>query len=404
MDWTSPTRLVVTTSRGCEQALATELRTLGLAPLPPSDPEVPARDAVALDGDLTTAMRINLWSRTAHRVLFELAAFEAFSPDELYAQVAELPWDLYLRPDRPFRWTASVADIPALRDPRFALLRCKDAVADRFVDRLGRRPDAQGTPDGAACLHLHWHDGIARIYIDTTGRPLSMRGYRLDAWLAPVRETLAAAILIEAGFSPERHEAVLAPMCGSGTFAIEAALMAQNRAPGLLREADSFAFVHLADAPLGVWKDLRAEATAVANYAPSTWIRATDIEGDALTCTLQNARRARVEKLIYLKACDFRVSPIPSAPGLIVMNPPYGERIGDPAALPRLYSAVGDWLKHSCTGLRAAILTADPPLAKSLRLKPSRKIPLFNGPIECRLLLFDLYSGTHDARLLAKHT
>jgi len=180
--------------------------------------------------------------------------------------------------------------------------------------------------------------------------------------------------------------------------------MAQNRAPGLLREADSFAFVHLADAPLDVWKDLRAEATAVANYAPSTWIRATDIEGDALTCTLQNARRARVEKLIYLKACDFRVSPIPSAPGLIVMNPPYGERIGDPAALPRLYSAVGDWLKHSCTGLRAAILTADPPLAKSLRLKPSRKIPLFNGPIECRLLLFDLYSGTHDARLLAKHT
>ena len=404
MDWTSPSRIVVTTSRGCEQALATELRELGLAPLPPSDPEAPARDAVALDGDLAAAMRINLWSRTAHRVLFELAAFEAFSPDDLYAQVADLPWDLYLRPDRPFRWTASVADIPGLRDPRFALLRCKDAVADRFVNRLGRRPDAQSAPDGAACLHLHWHDGIARIYIDTTGRPLSMRGYRLDAWLAPVRETLAAAILIEAGFSPARHEAVLAPMCGSGTFAIEAALMAQNRAPGLLRDADSFAFANLADAPLDVWKDLRAEATAAVNYAPSTWIRATDIDGDALTCTLQNARRARVEKLIYLQAGDFRTSPIPSAPGLIVMNPPYGERIGDPAALPRLYAAVGDWLKHSCTGLRAAILTADPPLAKSLRLKPSRRIPLFNGPIECRLLLFDLYSGTHDARLLAKHT
>ena len=391
MDWSEQTRIVVTTSRGCEHALAIELAALGFAPLPPDHPEAPRFDAVALDGNLRDAMRINLYSRIGHRVFFELAAFEARSADELYAQTFDLPWELYLRHDRPFRWTSSVADVPGMRDPRFAALRCKDAVADRFVDRLGRRPDSQRQADGAACLHVHWRRTEVHLYLDTTGRPLSMRGYRLNSWLAPVRETLAAAILVEAGFDPlRRRDALLAPMCGSGTFAIEAALMAQNRASGLLREPDSFAFVHLADAPLDVWNDLRNEATAAVRFAPSAWIRATDIEPDAITCTLANARRAGVDRLIYARPCDFRLSALPTPPALVVLNPPYGQRVGSRRALPRLYRALGDWLQFSCANFRTALLLADPALADALTLRPpSRQLPLANGPIDCRLLLYD---------------
>ena len=208
MDWSEKTRLVVTTGRGCEHALAEELRGMGLAPIGRDDPEAPRRDAVAVDGDLADAMRINLRSRTGHRVLFELAAFEAEDSDELYEQARELPWELYLREDRPFRWSGSVADVRSVRDSRYPVLKCKDAVADRFVEKCGRRPDAKSGTDGAACLHLHWHGRVARIFVDTTGKPLSMRGYRLDSWRAPVRETMAAAILM-----PLRGPYHAAPFC-----------------------------------------------------------------------------------------------------------------------------------------------------------------------------------------------
>ncbi len=400
MDWNEKTRLVVTTGRGCEHALAEELRGMGFEPIGREDPEAPRRDAVAVDGNLTDAMRINLCSRTGHRVLFELAAFEADDSDELYEQARELPWELYLREDRPFRWSGSVANVRSVRDSRYPVLKCKDAVADRFVEKCGRRPDAKSGTDGAACLHLHWHGRVARVFVDTTGRPLSMRGYRLDSWRAPVRETMAAAILMEAGFSPERRDALLSPMCGSGTFAIEGALMAQNRAPGLLRGEDEFAFVQLADAPLAAWHDLREEAQAAVRWAPSAWIRATDIDQGAIGCTLQNARRAGVEKLIFARACDFRLSGVPEAPAVVVVNPPYGERIapGARGALKRLYKALGDWLRFTCSDFRAAVLLADPELARALGVRARRMVPMSNGPIDCRLMVFEPheYGGIED--------
>lgn len=393
MDWNEKTRIVLTCCRGCAGALAREVRGLGFDGVAEDGPE-----AVSVEGDLADAMRLNLWSRTAGRVLFEVAAFEAETPDELYEGVSELPWEDWLRLDRPMHWRGSARGVEC--DARYALLRCKDAVADRFTARRGRRPDATPDPDGAACLALRWEDGGATVFLDTSGVPLSRRGYRLDPWSAPVRETLAAAVLVEAGWNPEGGEAVVSPMCGSGTFAIEAAWMAQRRAPGLGRK---FSFLHYADAPLGVWRALEEEARDAFRAMPGGWFAATDRDPGAVACAGRNAARAGVDKLVRLQACDFRETALPRPPALVVMNPEYGERLGEAGELAETYAAIGDWLKRSCAGMRAAVLSGNLELGRKISLKPSRRLPVWNGPLECRLMVYDLYAGTRDRRLLRKH-
>ena len=354
--------------------------------------------AVETEGNLRDAMRLNLWLRTANRVLFEVAAFEAEDVEELYEGVAGLPWELWLRDDTPIHWRGA-ARARGLRDGRYALLKCKDAVADRFREKRGRRPDASKSPEGASCLSLQWFDGFARIFLDTSGESLSNRGYRLEGWAAPVRETLAAAVLLEAGFDPET-EGLAAPMCGSGTFAVEGAWMAQRRAPGLGRE--EWPFLRYNEAPTGAWRELVEEAREAFRAAPGGWFGASDIDGEAVAATHRNAARAGVEKMLRLERCDFRESALPAGPGLIAMNPEWGERLGDAAELEETYRAIGDWLKRSAAGKRAAVLTGNAGLGKKIGLKPAQRTAVWNGPIECRLLVYELYSGTRDARLLAK--
>ena len=392
-DWSEKTRIVMTCNRGCAGALAKEARGLGFGGAAEAGPE-----AVELEGDLADAMRLNLWSRVAGRVLFEVAAFEAWTPDELYEGVAELPWEDWLRLDRPMHWRGSARGVGC--DARYALLRCKDAVADRFTARRGRRPDATPNPDGAACMALRWEDGGATVYLDTSGVPLSRRGYRLDPWAAPVRETLAAAVLVEAGWKPEDGEALVAPMCGSGTFAIEGAWMAQRRAPGLGR---GFSFENYADAPLGTWRALQEEARDAVRDGHGVRIVATDLDPRAVACAERNATRAGVAGLVKPRACDFRDTPLPGTPALVAMNPEYGERLGEEAVLAGTYAEIGDWLKGKCKGMRAAVLAGNAELARKISLKPSRRLPVWNGPLECRLLLYELYEGTRDRRLLKKH-
>ncbi len=218
MEWTEKTAIVATCGRGCAAALQGELRALGYAPreLSPT--------SVGVEGDLTDAMRLNLWLRTANRVLFEVAGFAVDSPDDLYAAVHDLPWEDWLRSDVPFH-VHGVAQHPSIRDSRFALLRCKDAVADRFVARTGRRPDSTPDPAGAAGLALYWKDDQAQIFLDTSGVPLSHRGYRWRPWIAPLRETLAAAILLELGWPRERP-------AWSGRTSPSATRTARRRPPG----------------------------------------------------------------------------------------------------------------------------------------------------------------------------
>lgn len=394
MDWGEKTRIVLTCGRGCAGAVAKELAGLGYAAETAED-----GSAAETEGNLRDAMRLNLWSRTANRVLFEVGAFDAGDAEELYEGVAGLPWELWLRDDTPIHWRGA-ARAEGLRDGRYALLKCKDAVADRFREKRGRRPDASKSPAGASCLSLQWDGEFARIFLDTSGESLSNRGYRLEGWAAPVRETLAAAVLVEAGFDPEKGDGLAAPMCGSGTFAVEGAWMAQRRAPGLGRE--EWPFLRYNEAPAGAWRDLVEEAREEYRAAPGGWFGASDADGGAVAATHRNAARAGVEKMIRLERCDFRESALPPGPGVVAMNPEWGERLGDVRELEETYRAIGDWLKREATGKRAAVLTGNAALGRKIGLKPSKRAEVWNGPIECRLLVYELYEGTRDRRLLAK--
>ncbi|MDY0144709.1 MAG: class I SAM-dependent RNA methyltransferase [Kiritimatiellia bacterium] len=394
MAWSEKTWIVATCGRGCTGALKGELRALGF------DPQEVSPTAVGVEGNLQDAMRLNLWLRTANRVLFEVAGFEIDSADDLYAAARELPWEMWLRGDVPFH-IHGVAQHDSIRDPRFALLRCKDAIADRFVDRTGARPNSTSTPDGAACVALYWKERSAQFFLDTSGVPLSHRGYRWKPWTAPLRETLAAAILLELGWPKTPAEAFIGPMCGSGTLAIEAAWIAQNRAPGLERE--DYAFLHLNGVDTAAWRALKDEARQQFMPAPRTWIAASDIAPPAIACARDNATRAGVEDLIRFHTCDFRDTPLPKPPTLIMMNPEYGERLGVEERLVTLYESMGTWFKAQDQGVRAAVFTGNLPLGRKIGLHPVRRLPMWNGDIECRLLEYDIYEGTRDPRLLRKH-
>ena len=394
MDWTEKTWIVATCGRGCAEVLKAELRGLGYEPR-----EVSAT-SVGVEGDLRDAMRMNLWLRTANRVLFEVGGFEVDSADELHAAVRELPWELWLRRDVPFH-VHGVAQHETIRDPRFAVLRCKDAIADRFVDRTGARPDSTSAPDGASCVALYWKDRTAQVFLDTSGAPLSHRGYRWRSWVAPLRETLAASILLEGGWGKTAAEAFVGPMCGSGTLAIEAAWMAQNRAPGLERE--DYAFLHLNGVDGEVWRGLKAEARAKFVAAPRTWIAASDVDPQAISCARENAGRAGVEGMIRFHTCDFRDTPLPKPPAMVLMNPEYGERMGVEERLVELYEGIGTYYKDKCRGMRALIFTGNIPLSRKIGLHAARRVAMWNGDIECRLLEYDIYEGTRDARLIRKH-
>ena len=394
-DWAEKTWIVATCGRGCAEALKGELRALGY------EPQDVSPTSVGVEGDLRDAMRLNLWLRTANRILFEVAGFEIDSPDDLYEAARELPWEDWLRLDRPFH-VHGVAQHETIRDSRFALLRCKDAIADRFVETTGARPDSGSTPEGAACVALYWKERSAQVFLDTSGIPLSHRGYRWRPWTAPLRETLAAGILLDVGWPKDPAEAFIGPMCGSGTLAIEAAWIAQNRAPGLERE--DYAFLHLNEVDGQAWQALKAEARAKFVAAPRTWIAASDVDPQAIACARENAGRAGVEGLIRFHTCDFRDTPLPKPPALVLMNPEYGERLGVEERLVLLYESIGAYFKAKCQGMRAAVFTGNVPLGRKIGLHPVRRTAMWNGDLECRLLEFDVYEGTRDPRLIRKHS
>ena len=372
--------ILLTCPKGMPPFLAQEVRALGF-----EAEEMTA--GVLAHGGLTDCMYFNLHLRTAHRVLYEAWRGTVADPDALYAAAHRLPWEEWFAPGAPFTISSSVRT-ETIRDARFANLRLKDAIADRFRARTGSRPDS-GRAASAASVFLHWQDEAATIYLDTTGEPLTRRGYRLAPHKAPMQETLAAACLIAAGYDGETP--LVNPMCGSGTLAVEAALMATRTAPGLLRTG--FAFRHLAAFDEKAWQSMRAEARAAMRSAPAP-IAATDIDPRAVTATRENAQDAGMDAYVSANVCDFRDTPMPAEPGLIVMNPEYGHRLGGEDKLAALYPAMGDWLKRSAQGWRAAVFTGNLELAKHIGLRPSRRIPLWNAKIECRLLLFDLYAGS----------
>ncbi|NJB68021.1 putative N6-adenine-specific DNA methylase [Desulfobaculum xiamenense] len=376
--------ILVTCAKAVEPFLTREMENLGYD----ATPAGPA--AMETSGTLYDCMLLNLHLRTAHRVLYVLKRFEADSPDALYRQVSGIAWEDIIDSDGYVSVVASTRT-EAVRDARFAGLRVKDAIVDRIAAKKGRRPNS-GPDRSKSVVSLHWQDSTATIYIDTTGEPLSMRGYRKLPHLAPMRETLAAAAIMGAGFDGSGH--FVNPMCGSGTLAIEAALVATNTAPGLLR--DNFAFMHIIGHDRAQWESMRKDALSRVRKAPSGTIIATDIDPRAVDAARKNATAAGMDRHILFDVCDFRATQVPAPiPGsLVIMNPEYGQRLGNEADLAADYTAIGDFLKTNCKEYTGAVFTGNLALAKRIGLRTSARIPLYNGRIECRLLLFELYSGT----------
>lgn len=343
---------------------------------------------IETEGSLADAMRMNLSLRTAHRVLYVLQQFPARDPEALYRKVRELHWEAIIPPDGYLCMTASV-EMPGIRDSRYASLKCKDAIVDRIKDRTGRRPDS-GPERDRTVVHLYWKDGTATVYLDTSGETLSRRGYRKIPLAAPMQETLAAAVVMATDWQGEGN--LINPMCGSGTLAIEAALIGLRRAPGLLRS--NFGFLQVPDIDRTVWERLREEARKQSQRSFPGRIIASDIAPHAVEAAKKNAQTAGVEQFIEFAVCDYVDTVVPDGGGVVVMNPEYGERMGEVQKLESMYAGIGDFLKQKCEGYRGYVFTGNLDLAKKIGLRTKRRTPFFNSGIECRLLEFELYAGT----------
>jgi 23S rRNA (guanine2445-N2)-methyltransferase / 23S rRNA (guanine2069-N7)-methyltransferase len=374
---------IATAAAGVEPLLAVELTELGAA-----TPH-PVRGGIAFQGPLELAYRACLWSRTASRVLLPLAEFPAADADALYAGVHDFPWEDHLAPDGTLSVEFSGGG-PGIDHSHYGAQRVKDAIVDRFRGRYGRRPSVDARqPD--LRIHARWRDGQVAIRLDLSGDSLHRRGYREATVIAPLRETLAAALLLKAGWPATAavNGPLLDPLCGSGTLAIEAAWIAGDRAPGLLREYWGFSG-WLGHIP-ALWNRLLAEArerweTGQTRIPP---IGASDRDPKAVRVALINARRAGVADRIRIERREWAsVEPPAGPPGLIITNPPYGERLGDQDELGNLYAQLGDRLKSHFVGWRAALFTGNPEQGKRMGLRAVKTNVFHNGPLECRLLQF----------------
>ncbi|OEJ99708.1 THUMP domain-containing class I SAM-dependent RNA methyltransferase [Roseivirga misakiensis] len=343
---------------------------------------------VEISGYMDDCMRLNMYLRTANRVLFQIQRFRANNANELYKKIKAIPWEKYLDNDGYISITSYVRN-ESITDDRFANVRVKDAIADRMIEVTGKRPNS-GPDRDKTVIHLYWKDDKVRIYFDTSGQTISKHGYRQIPFKAPMIESLAASTIIASGW--DKKSTFVNPMCGSGTLAIEAALMAINKAPGLMR--DNFGFMHIKGYDEDGWKGYQRLAGLQVKEAPDFKIVASDLSKNALWAANQNAKKAGVSNLIEFHLCDFRKTPIPIEVGTLMMNPEYGERLGADKDLEAHYAEIGDFFKKSCQGYTGFVFTGNLNLAKRIGLRTSARTPFFNGRIECRLLKYELYQGT----------
>ncbi len=344
---------------------------------------------VALTGTMTDCIRLNLHLRCASQVMYSIKSFTCRGPEDLYKAAKQIPWENIIPEDGYFSISSTVYH-HSIRTDMFANVRVKDAIADRMRDKTGKRPNAGPALDKTV-IYLFWKDEEAELFIDTSGETLAKHGYRKIPGKAPMLEALAAATLLATNW--DRQSPFVNPMCGSGTLAIEAAMLATNRKPGLFR--DNYAFMHILgyeDSFYVAEKKLLQDAVT---EVPGLAIYASDLSEDAINVTKINAGFAGVAAYLQLSVCDFAATPVPQdIPGVIMFNPEYGERLGDEIELQETYSRIGDFMKQQCKGYTGYIFTGNLELAKKIGLKASRRIEFYNGKIDCRLLMYELYAGT----------
>lgn len=366
--------------RGLEACLGAELTQLGAREISPTE------GGVGFSGTSLLAWRVNLWSRLASRVLWRLGEGAAGTEGALYETVRNQAWPKLFSVDKTLRVDVTARRSP-LRSLEFATLKIKDAICDVFRAKTGARPSIDKR-EAQIRVQVFLEGEQATLYLDTSGDALFKRGYRQRGEEAPLRENLAAGLLALTGWRPGTP--LFDPMCGSGTILIEAAQQALNIAPGLGR---SFAFQHYLGFVESDWQALLDEARLRRQATEFVQIWGADRSATAVEATRANLAAAGLSAAVRISQGDVLDARPMAASGLLLSNPPYGHRLDEAANLARLYPLLGDLLKQQFSGWTAALLTADPELPKLLGLKPKRRVPLFNGALECRLLVYPLVAG-----------
>lgn len=359
--------------------LAEEIRALG------GREARTAAGGVSFTGDTALGYRANLWLRTANRVLLHLSDFHAPTPAALYEGVAAIPWPEIFPVRKTIAVDATVRD-SGITHSRFAALKTKDAVVDRFRGSQGARPDVDPlSPD--VRINVRIVRDACTLSMDLSGESLNRRGYRADPEEASLRETLAAGMVLLSGW--DGRTPLLDPLCGAGTIPIEAALIATNTAPGLRRSG--YAFQHHSDHDRILWDSIAAEARDKRVPSAAVRIEGSDLSTEAIRSARRNGKRAGVSGIISLQTRDVKELSPSGPPGIILCNPPYGVRMRPGHGEETFYRALGEFFKKRCAGWTAYVLSGDPDATRHIGLKASRKFPLMNGPIDCRLLKYELY-------------
>jgi putative N6-adenine-specific DNA methylase len=386
-----PQRFFAICPRGLEPLLVAELRAVGAQQIAPEG------GGVSFAGTMATAYAANLHSRIASRVLWQFGGGEYRDERDVYERARALAWETRIDARQTLRVDASASRAP-LRSLDFAVLRIKDAIVDRLREATGARPSIdRARPDVRVFGYLD--ERRLTLYLDLSGEPLFKRGWRAEKGEAPLKENLAAGLLMLSGWTPAVP--LLDPFCGSGTIAIEATLIAARRAPGLDRR---FGFERLAGFDAAAWRRLKAEAEAAIDDSAGARIAGTDISTRVIGTARDNAHLAGLQAWLddgrlTFAAGDARQAQPPAAAGMIVTNPPYGEQSAPKSAtVPALMRDFADRMKTAFPGWTAWLLSADRDLPRQMRLQETRKTVLFNGALECRLFRFELVAGQYRER------
>ena len=380
---------------GLEAMLANELTACGAQEIKP------VRGGVFFSGPQACAMRACLNSRLASRILMRLASSDYYDEEDIYNFACRTKWEEHFGPEKSIRIDITSHRSP-LRSLDFTLLRIKDGICDRFNHFMQMRPDVDRThPD--IRIFAFVDQRYCTFYLDMCGEALFKRGWRRDKGEAPLKENLASGLLMLAGWQPDMP--LVDPFCGSGTIAIEAARAACGIAPGLNRR---FLFENFSDFERDVFEEIKDDARAAVNRHAKVLIRAGDISSIVVGKAEENARAAGLSDLLEdgrlsFTQCDARKITAPAASGLVIANPPYGEQSNPKSAsVASMMKDVSDNLKHNFSGWTAWLLTSDRALPRQMRLSESRKVPLFNGPLECRFFKFDMVRGSFRSKEAAE--
>lgn len=378
----TPSKTIITCNKRLSPYLQDEVTDLGFTI------KRAFHTGVELNISLNDCIRLNLNLRCASQVLYSIGSFTATDGEELYQALLGLPWEDLIAFDGYVSVTSNVNN-PTITTPLFANLKVKDAIADRIKSRKGLRPDS-GPDLHKTVVHLYWQDDLAEIFLDTSGETLAKHGYRKHPGKAPMLEALASGVVYASKW--DRKSPFVNPMCGSGTLAIEAALIATGRKPGLFRM--NYAFMHILGYDEEVFFAERRKLKDAVDKKVDIQIIATDISKEAVAIAEANAKTAGVDRMISFAVCDFADTEVPQQPGVVVFNPEYGDRLGTHSKLEVTYARIGDFMKKSCLGYSGYVFTGNADLAKKIGLRASRKIEFYNGKLDCRLLEYELYDGT----------